>query len=161
MSKVIIAIIVTICLMTVSIKSSIVHANSTDTTVLDLNFAHRENVGEVIRDITYAVLNKDHSEIADYRQFFTSTAYSRIELAAMDNNLIPINEFSVTSLVIDYTTPYKSTTEDTVIFANIKCNIEGRIDAAGNEVEVYNKLILFEYHVNADGLIYGYNIWQY
>lgn len=66
-----------------------------------------------------------------------------------------INEKSYGKLVdttLDFTYPEDSSTGDTVVMINAKIEyLNGK----------YNKLYLFEYHINAEGKIYGFNAWVY
>ena len=58
----------------------------------------------------------------------------------------------ISEKAIDIVTPQDSETSDTVLMCNIRLS---------NNENIYNKIYLFEFHINADGKIYGYNIWTY
>lgn len=56
----------------------------------------------------------------------------------------------IRNTIVEFTYPDNSSTGDTVIMVNSKIKYEG-----------YDKIYLFEYHINADGKIYGFNTWVY
>ena len=79
--------------------------------------------------------------------YFEAQAYNSVQ-KFIDRQ--SINGSALDSLT-EVTKPNNSSTGDTVIMANYKIDI-------GNG---YNVVYLFEFHVNSNGKIYGFNAWEY
>ena len=137
-----ITIILSICL-SFNIMNMQVYAN-------DFNVEHmtmRESNG-MVADIAYGIITNNTSYISNYANYFEPDCYSELYEYTMSNDL----QFeSIINSVIDFTYPDNSSTGDSVIMCNTK------IVYTNN----YTGMCLFEYHINALGKIYGYNIWVY
>lgn len=105
-------------------------------------------ITDIMTKLVNSIRNKDTSYIMTHATYFDSNCYDKILKYTESNS---IGGTDVKSFVVDFTYPDNSTTKDTVIMVNAKINYS----------EGYNKLYLFEFHVNQSGNIYGYNIWQY
>ena len=83
--------------------------------------------------------------------YFESRCYDSIKQYLLTNSIADSN-FTISDIIIDVTYPENSSTGDTVIMANTKIWYNNG---------QYNKVYLFEFHVNTTGDIYGFNVWVY
>jgi hypothetical protein len=123
-----------------------IYANNTEDVKIE-NLSQKE-VNRIVSSVTYGVFNNDTSDITEYAKYFTGDCFTNLYNYTMENNL---EHESVVSSVIDFTYPENSSTGDTVIMVNAQILYDS----------THKGLYLFEYHVDANGDIYGYNIWVY
>lgn len=116
---------------------------------------------ELFRGITYCILERDTDKLGGYRDKFVPEEYNKIREYVNTNKLVPYKGFDISSMVIDYAEVESEQQKEQTVFVNTKCNIEGRINANGDIVERYNKLIMIELHLDESGKIFKHNIWQY
>lgn len=100
-----------------------------------------------VTELIEAIITGDNTELDKFQRVIPSTILKEIKGYASNNN-IDSTVFSDKS--IEFINADNSSTEDTVIMANAKLYYKD-----------YNKLYLFEFHMNESGSIYGYNIWQW
>lgn len=113
-----------------------------------------ENITDTEREefalsLTQSILSNNTDFMQANTDKFTTDVYSKLTTYIERNTL---GEPAIINSCYDYITPNNSSTGDSVIMENVKI---------GYDDYKYNKVFLFEYHVNSNGDIYGYNIWQY
>ena len=132
---------------------SIIVCNYTNYVSADTGFnfekAEKAKTNATVIEIIKACNEHDTDWMQSHYNYFTSPCYDRLIEYVKNND---INADILTNFVIDFTYPENSTTGDTVIMANTKAWLNG------NKANV---IYLFEFHVNSDGIIYGYNVWAY
>lgn len=119
-------------------------------------FANEYNLGQmnynamnkIITDIVTGVNEGSVEKVEHYAMYMTSDVYEGLTRDINDKFL----SGSIGTIAIDTITVDNSSDYDDVIMVNIKVWSEG---------QTYNKLYLYEFHVNKDGKIYGYNAWLY
>lgn len=116
----------------------------------DLETKNSSELNRTMEFIINSILSKDTTYIQDNQSMFTVDCFNRLNNYI--NNLDTIQSDGILEKRIDRIYPNNSSTKDCVIMANIKLSY--------NQSE-YNNLYLYEFHVNAEGQIYGYNIWVY
>lgn len=126
-----------------------IKANATTQDKINFETMPKAETEQTIRSIVGVIVSNDASWIDNNYMYFTSPCFDKIKAYASNNNIIGD---VISEVVVDFTYPENSTTGDTVIMANT------RVWANGNTV---NCVYLFEFHVNSEGLIYGYNVWAY
>lgn len=102
-----------------------------------------------IMSIIDSAINNNDNELLDYKDLFTEDCLEKYRKNVVNTNLVT---GIVSEKAIDIVTPQDSETSDTVLMCNIRLS---------NNNNIYNKIYLFEFHINADGKIYGYNVWAY
>lgn len=127
----------------------VIKANATTQNKINFETMSKAETEQTIRSIVGVIVSNDASWIDNNYMYFTSPCFDKIKGYASNNNIIGD---VISDVVVDFTYPENSTTGDTVIMANT------RIWANGNTV---NCVYLFEFHINSEGLIYGYNVWAY
>jgi len=100
-----------------------------------------------VTELIEAIITGDNTELDKFQRVIPSTILKEMKGYASNNN-IDSTVFSDKS--VEFINADNSSTEDTVIMANVKLYYKD-----------YNKLYLFEFHMNESGSIYGYNIWQW
>lgn len=144
--------LVTILLLTMTMFTIAKASNSNeDNTQTNNNLETMTYVdrNEHIRNIVKAICNSDNNYILNNTYLFTEDVYDDLLKYTENNN---INSNDIGDTVIDSVDVKNSDTGDYVIMANTKIWYED---------QQYNKLYLFEFHVNYEGRIYGYNVWVY
>lgn len=126
---------------------NILKVNAMELKSIDFNNIESRECKNEISDIILDVLKHDEVSLRTKALYFTNDCLYDIIQYTKNNT---VDSTVVTELVVDYTTPSNSSTGDTVIMANAKIYYNS-----------YNKLYLFEFHVNQEGKIYGYNVWVY
>ena len=117
-----------------------------DTKIDNLEHTSIREVNELFYELTDGIIN--HNSLVLANDIFTPEVKRDLSILLVNNTI----GGTINNVVVDFTYPENSSTGDTVIMVNSKISYEdGK----------YNKLYLFEYHVNADGKIYGYNMWVY
>lgn len=115
-------------------------------TTVNANFNEADNQS-IITSIVQDIISGDAESFRNKSSYFSSNTYEKLKDYVESNT---IGSMGISEIVVDRVEPDNSFTGDVVLMTNVKLTYEG-----------YNKLYLFEFHVNADGVIYGYNIWQY
>jgi hypothetical protein len=123
------------------------NSGDSDTNVIVNNILEmtEEQQKRFASDVTKAVINDDFRSILEKTYLIDSQAYYSLNAYARE-----AQKGSISEMVIDYIDADKSSTKDTVIMCNAKVWYE---DAS------YNLVYTFEYHINSNGYLYGYNIW--
>lgn len=122
-----------------------VYANGVDDSIINMDIRSRNVlVGELI----HAIVNNKQQFLYDNTTLFDNTAYDKIK-DYIQNNFI---KGDIGEVVVDYVESSKSSTGDHVLMVNTKI---------WYDEQSYNKIYLFELHINSDGDIYGYNVWAY
>lgn len=134
-----IIIILTFVLLSIQVSASnnnIINMNKTET-------------DKLIVDLIYAAAEGNVNKLNDKALYFESDCFYDMYSFVSDND---IDSNSVGEIVIDFTYPDNSSTGDIVIMANTKIWHNNR---------EYNNAHLFEFHINSNGEIYGFNFWTY
>lgn len=142
-------IVVALTLIFMVTVVNMLNVNAAEVKDIDFNDVGHRDCRNEISEIVYDIITHRTLELQNRAGDFSSSCLNSI-VAYAYNNTIECN--GVSELVIDSITPAQSDTGDTVLMTNVKLQYD---DGA------YNKLYLFEFHVNASGDIYGYNVWQY
>lgn len=146
-NKCILSILIIVAVSAVTLGTLKVNATSQEK--VNFETMSKTETEQIIRSIVGVTVSKDASWFDANYMYFTNPCFDKIKNYASNNNIIGD---VISEVVVDFTYPENSTTGDTVIMANT------RVWANGNTV---NCVYLFEFHINSDGLIYGYNIWAY
>lgn len=104
-------------------------------------------VNNMILDLVKSTVNGDTSFVYNNITMFAGDTLSQYCDAI---NKVKFGSNIIKKYTIEETLPANSSTGDTVIMANVTLD-------CGSETEAW----LFEYHINLDGDIYGFNIWAY
>lgn len=131
-----------ISLITILSFTSIVYADNKS-----LEKATESDCNLTINNICRAIINSNSEALLENTDYFENTAYKSVYDYINTNKI----EGTCSNIVIDTTYPNNSSTGDFVIMANCKVNVQ----------QGYNLVYLFEFHVNKDGKIYGFNAWVY
>lgn len=113
----------------------------------EFDMASSSKCQDQVTELIEAIITGDNAELDKFQHVIPSTILKEMKGYASNNN-IDSTVFSDKS--IEFINADNSSTEDTVIMANAKLYYKD-----------YNKLYLFEFHMNESGSIYGYNIWQW
>lgn len=124
-----------------------VTASASDIAALNMEEASLSECNQVMEEVIKGILNCNTSFISQNTALFSSTCYDKISKYTYNNG---INGRSIDNIVIDFTYPDGSSSGDSVIMANTKIRYAE-----------YTKLYLFEFHIDNNGDIYGFNAWQY
>ena len=133
---------------------SIVYANTTDSGFIeiDLETSNYNYLKQSIDALLSHIFKGEKNEIRQYYSMMTQSTYDKLKKITEDNYLQSQDGFSgFNSITIDRIYPDTSTTGDTVLMVNTIAQYS----------RGYSQAYLFEFHVNADKKIYGYNIWVY
>lgn len=122
---------------------------SADTQHTNIEKMTKTEMSNSIMNIIDSAINSNDNELLNYKDLFTEDCLEKYRRNVVNNNIIT---GIVSEKAIDIVTPQDSETSDTVLMCNIRLS---------NNENIYNKIYLFEFHINADGKIYGYNIWTY
>lgn len=112
---------------------------------------------QIMGSLVRAINEHDTSWLTDtldsnHVGIFTDECYDEMYQLILNNDF----EWEDYLAVVDVTYPDNSTTNDTVIMVNVQAYYYDYSD-----FHDYNQLYLFEFHVNAEGGIYGFNVWAY
>ena len=104
---------------------------------------------EFAKDLTIAVVENSFSNIKSKTYLLDTQCYYDLTKYGFSSGIADGN---ISEITVDYIDAENSSTKDTVIFCNTKVWFENKS---------YNLVYTFEYHINSDGYIYGYNIWAH
>ena len=107
----------------------------------------QKDTNKIITGIISSIFNSDENEMYKYSMYFSSQVRDEL-IKYMHNNRL-VNTPS--QFCIDYIQPEYASTGDIVLMANVKAYSE-----LGE-----NTVYLFEFHINNESQIYGYQIWAY
>lgn len=107
----------------------------------------QKDLYELMKAITQCIFDKDVDNLYQYSYMFSQQSFDKLLDYCKTNTLIN----TPSNYCIDYTTPSYTSTGDTTIMVNIK---------AYNSDNT-NTLYLFEFHINENSQIYGYQVWAY
>lgn len=148
--KIVYAILIIVCTLIVGtgtvVSTKTANADSKNTNIEKMT---KSEVKSNITGILDAAINNDDSKILEYKDLFTEDSLEKFRRNIINKNII---DGIISETVIDVITPENSETLDTVLMCNIRLV---------NRDNAYNKICLFEFHINEDGKIYGYNVWKY
>ena len=99
------------------------------------------------RDLVKAIANNDFSKIKNKVYLLDSQCYYELTRYASSSKMSSGN---ISEIVVENIPVEKSSTADDVLICNTKIWFD---DAS------YNMIYTFEFHIDAKGFIYGYNIW--
>lgn len=134
-------IAITTLVFTKTVIADTQHTNIEKMTMNEMNSS--------IMGIISSAIDSNDTELLNYKDLFTEDCLEKYRRNIVNTNLIT---GILSEKAIDIVKPQDSETSDTVLMCNIRlCNNEN----------IYNKIYLFEFHINTDGKIYGYNIWAY
>lgn len=142
------AVLVIVCTLIVGIMLSTNIANA-DSKNNNIEKMTKSELKSNIINIIDAAVNNNDSKILEYKDLFTDDSLERFRRGVVNQNII---DGIISGAVIDIVTPQNSETMDTVLMCNIRL---------ANNSNIYNEICLFEFHINEDGKIYGYNVWTY
>lgn len=97
--------------------------------------------------IAYGIIYNDIDKITESEIL---SSYSKQDIIEYISNAE--KHSTIESIVIDEILPNNNSVKDKTIMVNVKADYEDN---------KYNKLYLFEFHIGADGKVYGYNFWKY
>ena len=143
MKKTIYSIVLAITLIASTVR---IYAADLEEMPSNLEVMTHTEINEFSRSVIESVILNDKSYMAEYVDCFTNESLNKIYGLVVNNDI----NGSIQSIVADWVYPKYSSTGDSVIMINVKL-----------QSNVYNELYLFELHINADGKIYGYNVWAY
>lgn len=137
--KKILCIIVTLSILMCTIVVSAEEPN--------LERMDRAKCSSTMQSICSAIINSDEQLLLENTAYFETSAYQSVFNFIEKDSI----QGSIIDNSIEFTYPDKSSTGDSVIMMNYKLSI-------GNG---YNVIYLFEFHINSNGKIYGFNAWEY
>lgn len=143
--KRIISLILLLC-MTISIN-----AKATEQYDNNLEYKSVVDCNKFIGSLVNNIVDNNVEFMYNNTTYFESNCYDSLREYILTNSIVD-SKYLISDIIVDVTYPEHSSTGDTVIMANTK------IWYNDNQ---YNKLYLFEFHVNAAGDIYGFNVWVY
>lgn len=146
MKKSIYSIVLAVVLLVSTIKVYADDTVSLELRTINLEEMTSDEIDNFSKAILDSTLSNNKEAIAKYANCFTDEKLTKIYEFITNNNI----SGTVQSMVVDWVYPKYSNTGDSVLMLNAKIQLSG-----------YNELYLFEFHINADGKIYGYNIWTY
>ena len=114
---------------------------------VNLEQMNRAKCNSVIQSIGASIINSDVQALYSNATYFETSAYESVYKFIERNSI----KGGVIDNVIEFTYPDGSSTGDSVIMSNYKISL-------GNG---HNVLYLFEFHINSNGKIYGFNAWEY
>lgn len=139
-----------LCLiLTIFSIENIIYASEQYNETINLEQMHKNDCDKTIINIVNAIVNNDTQYIYDNSEMFETNCLYKLD-ETIRNYKVEGNKLS--NIVIDFTYPENSSTGDSVIMVN---TLIWKADKS------YNLAYLFEFHINKDGKIYGYNIWVY
>ena len=123
------------------------------TEMVDNNLEYKSVIecNKFIGNLVDAIVDKDAEFMYNNVSYFENNCYESLKQYLLTNKIAD-SKYTISNIIIDVTYPENSSTGDTVIMANTKIWYDD---------SRYNKLYLFEFHVNAIGDIYGFNVWVY
>lgn len=145
-TKVYVIVAMVIITITALILTKTANADNQPTNIEKMTKTEMNNS---IMSIIDSAINNNDNELLDYKDLFTEDCLEKYRRNVVNTNIIT---GIISEKAIDIVTPQDSETSDTVLMCNIRLS---------NNENIYNKIYLFEFHINADGKIYGYNIWTY
>lgn len=125
-------------------KNDIEDDNKSASNILEMSTEEQKILA---RDIVKAIVNNDFSEVKNKMYLLDSQCYYDLTRYASSSE---ISNGNMSEIVVEHVPVEKSSTADDVLICNTKIWFD---DAS------YNMIYTFEFHVNAEGFIYGYNIW--
>ena len=135
------------CLLWVIISVLIISTITAYADEPSLERMDRAKCSSIMQSICSAIINSNEQALLSNTAYFETSAYQSvynfIEKRSVQGNVIDSS--------IEFTYPDNSSTGDSVIMMNYKLSVGGG----------YNVLYLFEFHVNSNGKIYGFNAWEY
>jgi hypothetical protein len=143
MRKVLSLLVVTLTVCILTVNASAEWHNQSN----NLEKMNRTECNSIIQSISTSIINNNAQSLSANSDYFEPQAYkSVIDFINRDSV-----KGSIIDSIIEFTYPDYSSTGDSVVMANYKLSI-------GNK---HNILYLFEFHINKDGKIYGFNAWEY
>lgn len=143
MRKVLSLLVVTLTVCILAVNASAEWHNQSN----NLEKMNRTECNSIIQSISTSIINNNVQSLSANSNYFEPQAYkSVIDFINRDSV-----KGSIIDSIIEFTYPDYSSTGDSVVMANYKLSI-------GNK---HNILYLFEFHINKDGKIYGFNAWEY
>lgn len=136
-----IAITLTVCVLTVTTYAE------GNNHIYNLEQMNRTECNRVIQAISTSIINNNLKSLSDNSSYFVTSGYEPI-VNFIDRESV---KGSIIDSTIEFTCPDESSTGDSVVMANYKLSIGDK----------HNVLYLFEFHINEDGRIYGFNAWEY
>jgi hypothetical protein len=129
------------------VSMSTVHA-MTDTTAVDLSNCTKTEAEDFMEEFICAIMNKDKTFMESHRHQLNNV-YDLLYGYVTNNN---VGGDGIIDMDVDVSNYSGNSTNDTVYMVNVK------IDYDNNS---YNKVYLYELHVDEFGVIYAYNVWVY
>ena len=150
--KRIIACVITSAVMICSVGHRVYAEENTgmsgiNTVTVNLETADSITRESIVSEIVYAINNGDESIFKKYPTLFDIDCIMSLTSYIRDGHF---DSGIITQLVTDCVNVNESSDGDFVILSNCKVRYGD-----------YNKVYLFEFHVDSYGVIYGHNIWQY
>ena len=108
---------------------------------------NRTECNSIIQSISTSIINNNLKSLSANSDYFEAPAYKSVADFINRDSV----KGSIIDSIIEFTYPDNSSTGDSVVMANYKLSI-------GNK---HNILYLFEFHINKEGRIYGFNAWEY
>lgn len=143
----IIAVVLIILMIVGSVAPVFAAETSKD---VNLNNINGEEQQEIIKDIAKDIVyNKYESFRLKSMYFAGNGCFEKLYKYIQEND---IGSDGIINMVIDTVGVGESATGDTVAMVSLKL---------GYNSDSYNKLYMIEMHIDANGDIYGYNIWAY
>ena len=140
MKKILAGILISIMLFTI-----IGYASETR----DLELFSKNELDNTLLNVVNSMVHSDATYINNNQDLFTIDAYYDI-IDCISKEVV--QDGNIGSVSIEFTYPENSSTGDSVVMLNTKIR----------KHETQNQLVyMFEFHINSEGKIYGFNIWAY
>ena len=139
------AVTLTVCILT--LNASAEEHDQLHKKVYNLEKMNRTECNSIIQSISTSIINNNLKSLSANSDYFEAPAYKSVADFINRDSV----KGSIIDSIIEFTYPDNSSTGDSVVMANYKLSI-------GNK---HNILYLFEFHINKEGRIYGFNAWEY
>lgn len=142
-----VAKIILCVILSISLLNSNVYAKDNNNKKYNIEELNLKEQNIIIDGIIDGIINNNQSRIREYRDYIIADTYARLNKYSKNNK---IEKGNIISNLYEITYPDNSSSGDTVIMKNITITYNK-----------YNLMYLFEFHINKEGIIYGYNVWVY
>lgn len=139
------AVTLTVCILT--LNASAEEHDQLHKKFYNLEKMNRTECNSIIQSISTSIINNNLKSLSANSDYFEAQAYKSVADFINRDSV----KGSIIDSIIEFTYPDNSSTGDSVVMANYKLSI-------GNK---HNILYLFEFHINKEGRIYGFNAWEY
>lgn len=141
-------LILLIFIMIISLNTEVKADNKIELSSTNIEQLSNKEIIDFMDLLMNTVINKNANDFIQYKEYFTEETYNDFMQYIKSNDVYG----SLKTRALDFVNVQDSNTGDSVIMANYE------IITLNSE---YSLAYLYEFHVNSEGKIYGYNVWVY